>query len=164
MAVENKYINADVVAGSSASAVKASGSDLSVMVSTFEIAATDDDGSVFRIAKALPGNLVPVRIDVLCDAITAGTDFDLGFYKTDLGAVIDKDALMDGQTLATATHVSAPLNGLGAVDRANLGKKIYELAGHTLKTREGAYDLALTGNTVGTAAGTVTVVAYFAQG
>ena len=67
------------------------------MVSTFEIAVADNDADVFRIFKNVPEKLIPTRIEVYNDAITAGTSYDLGLYKTTVGGVdgvvIDKDTM-----------------------------------------------------------------------
>lgn len=122
---------------------------------TVEIAAADDDGSKYRIAR-IPAVAVLKSITIACDAITGGTDFDLGFYdvpERNSGAAIDADALMDGQTLASASRV---LDGMQTVDIANLHKKVWELASISAETAK-LVDIVLTGNTVGTAAGTVTV-------
>lgn len=164
MAVENKYTNTLIAANTPAPAIVSSGAKLVVFAATFEIAAGDDDGSVYRIFKSVPSWLIPVRIEVGCDAITNGTDFDLGFYKKLAvgGDVIDKDNLMDGQTLATASLML--LNGLGAVDVANIEKRFFELAGYTNLTDLPEVDIALTANTVGTGAGTVSVRMWCAQG
>jgi len=164
MAVENKYTNTLMAANTPAPAIVSSGAKLVVFAATFEVAAADDDGSVYRIFKAVPSWLIPVRIEVGCDAITGGTDWDLGFYDPVErgGAVIDKDNLMDGQTLATASNMA--LNGLGIVDVANIEKRFFELAGLTSLNDKPAMDIALTANTVGTAAGTVSVRMWCAQG
>lgn len=165
MAVEDKYIDASVAAGKLTASVAGSlGAETRTFIATFELAAADDNGSVYRLFKNLSPDLIPVRIEVRCDAITSGTDFDLGFYKSGVGgAEVDKDILMDGQTLASALTTS-PADGLQTVDIANRAKRIYELVGHTQSTKLAGYDLCLTGNTVGSAAGTVTIIAVFAQG
>lgn len=165
MAVENKYVNANIVAGKPAMAIQSGGAEVKVFSETFEIAAADDDGSIYRVFKDVPSDLIPVKIEVGCDAITGGTDYDLGFYDVEgynAGAVVDKDNLMDGQTLATASNFG--LNGMGAVDVANCCKRFWELAGHTVTTKRKAYDICLTANTVGTAAGTVSIKMYCVQG
>ena len=92
---------------------------------TVEIAAADDDGSKYRLAR-IPANAVISSIVIATDAITGGTDFDLGFYDTpevNAGAVIVADALVDGQTLASASRV---LDGTSNVDIADLAKKAWE--------------------------------------
>lgn len=159
MAVENKYANAEVVAGKLALPIQNS-SKVVVARQTVAVAAADDDGSIYRVFKGVPADLIPLQITIGTTAITGGTDYDLGIYKTDLGPVGDADIFMDGQTMATASLV---LNGLGALTVANALKPIWELAGDTVETRKASYDIALTANTVGTAAGTILVTAYFAQ-
>lgn len=159
MAVENKYVDANIVAGKK-SLPGSTTNEIVAYAVTFEVAAADDDGSVYRIIKGIPSNLIPYQITICCDAITAGTDWDLGVYKTDLGAVVDKDILMDGQTLATAlTRATGHQLGLKDVNVDKVGSTLATLSGQT--NPDDSYDLALTANTVGTAAGTVSVLAEF---
>lgn len=160
MAVENKYVISEVAAGELANPAKHSGAQGLSSVVTFEVAAADTDASVYRLIKGLPANWIPKRITVMCDAITAGTDYDLGFYKTDLGAVVEVDCLADGLDLSSASKV---LDGLTSVGIENRAKRVWELAGHTEANRLESYDLALTANTVGSAAGTITVICEFIQ-
>ncbi len=161
MAVEDKYVGSLTASGKLESAALVTGDKLIVMVQTEEIAAADDDGSVFRFFKAVPSNLIPVEITVTCDALTSGTDFDLGLYKVG-GAVVDKDVLMDGQTLASAlTRATGYQLGLGAVNIADATKTLGQLSAQT--DVDMAYDICLTANTVGSAAGTVTIIAKFVQ-
>lgn len=167
MAVENKYVNSDIVANKKAVAALVHGAELMCAIATFEVAAADDDGSVYRLFNVNP-HYIPVAIWVTNDAITGGTDYDLGLYKPSVngvsGAVIGKDIFADGMNLSSAHLRTAALDGLVTVDAANSTKKIYEHAGDTLSTRELSYDIALTANTVGSGAGTVTVVGYFVFG
>ena len=53
---------------------------------------------------------------------------------------------------------------LTALDIADLGKPLYEIAGHTISTRKDSYDIAATFNTPPSAEGTVTLVGTFLQG
>lgn len=168
MAVENKYTDAKFT-GSVLNKLQSmfnAGSNLSAAYATFEVAAADSDGSVYRVFKGLDPNLVPIAILVACDAITDGTDWDLGLYATNLGAVVDKDAFMDGQTLASAVDFGFDtcLDGMDAVAIENYGRKLYEHAGHDVTTKLESYDLAFTANTVGSAAGTVAVLLLYVQG
>lgn len=164
MAVEKKYVNPKTALGKLAAASQAAGQKLITMVQTFEIAAADDDGSVYGLFKDVPSTLAPIAFEIAHDAITGGTDFDLGLYAAgDLNTVVIKDLLMDGQTLAAAAPLTAPKNGLGNVDVALIGaqKMLYELAGKTVADRPMGYDIALTANTVGSGAGTVTVISHW---
>lgn len=168
MAVQNKYVNTRVEAGSYDDNVLVAGADNLTLIVTFEVAAADDDGSVFRIAKNLSPNLIPVSILINNDAMTGSTSWDLGLYEPSFGgvdgAVCDKDCFMAAVDLNGGKANGSEQNGLAAVAIENLTKKLYEHAGHTIKTKKGGYDLALTANTIGSAAGTVTVRATFAQG
>lgn len=161
MAVENKYVNADIVAGRRTESVFTGiGAKVVALIAEVAISAADDDGSIYRLFKDIPSTYVPFAIDLESTAITGGTDYDLGLYKTNLGAVVDKDCLMDGQTFATAlTPATGSGLGLGARGIANSLKNLGDLSGQTKP--DGAYDLCLTANTVGTAAGTVVVRAIF---
>lgn len=162
MAVENKYIETNVAAGKLANAALASGDNPIVMVATFEVAAADDDGSIYRLFRSVPSNYIPVQIDIATDGMTGSTDWDLGLYKPNLGAVVDKDVLMDGQTLASAlTRATGQGLGLSNVNIADATKTLATLSAQTKP--DTAYDIALTANTVGSAAGTVTVIAKFVQ-
>jgi hypothetical protein len=73
---------------------------------------------------------------------------------------------MAGQTLATAVDFGFDtcIDGMDAVAIENYGRKLYEHGGHTVTTKLESYDLALTANTIGSAAGTVSVLFIFAQG
>lgn len=162
MAVEDKYVDANLAAGKLAKSALSMGAETVTMVATEELAVADDDGSVYRFFKSVPSNLIPIEINVYCDTITSGTDFDLGLYEVG-GAAVDADVLMDGQTLATAlTRATGHNIGLGNVNIADATKTLGELSGQTAVDL--SYDIALTANTVGSAAGTVTIVAVFAQG
>jgi hypothetical protein len=147
-----------------AEAVHVNGAKLVTAVSTFEVATADSDNSVYRLFKGLNPNLIPLQLWINNDEITDGTDYDLGLYEGNGGAVVSKDVFADGIDLSTARTSGSEVSGLTAVAIENLTKKLFEHAGHTIATKLDSYDLALTANTVGTAAGTVTVRATFAQG
>lgn len=166
MAVENKYVNADVAANKKGVAAFVHGENEIVMVGLVSIAAADDDGSIYRIFKNVPPSLIPVEIKLMNAAITGCTDVELGLYEPleAGGAVIDLDILMGTLDISSGKTEASPGNGLGAVAFADRQKRLFELAGHTLATRKTGYDIALTANTVGSAAGTVVVIARFVQG
>lgn len=160
MAVENKYVNTSIAAGTFADSTY--NSQTKTIIQTFEVAAADDDGSIYRLAR-INSNEILLKATIMCDAITGGTDYDLGIYKPTTvagsGAVVDKDIFMDGQTFASATKT---IDGLQTVDIANRTLNVVDLLNivntTTLANSNQEYDIALTANTVGTAAGTVTVI------
>lgn len=160
MAVENKYVNAELAAGVLADARYAG--DVKTVIQTFEVQAADDDGSVYRLARISDSDVL-LRATIMCDAITGGTSYDLGLYKVSTpggtaGVVLDKDIYMAAQTFASATKT---IDGLSVVAIENRVKETWELAVPiTAQTKDEGYeyDIALTGNTVGTVQGTVTVI------
>lgn len=171
MAVLDTYVtpkavaSSDLMTGLDQNIVK--GLKLEIAVVTFEVAAADDNASVFRIFRNLDGNIRPIMILVANDAITAGTDYDMGIYNTGIGgAVIGATDLLNGTAMdLSAAHASinpgTALNAMAAVAIENIGKKLFELASHTEVTKKKGYDLALTANTCGTAAGTITVALVY---
>ena len=156
MAVENKYVDAATALGNTAEP-GANGHEVIRYVANAAIAAADDDGSIYRLFKDIPSSFRPTRAIVMTDGITGGTDYELGVYDRNLGAVVSKGLFMTNQTMASA---SRSLDGLANVSVLNIGNKatIAELLSLTPSTAKPAYDIALTADTVGTAAGNVTVI------
>jgi len=161
MAVEDKYINQDIVDGKLGEAFAVSGVNSIVLTETFEVAVADDDGSIYRVFKGVSANVIPSSIVITNDAITDGTDYDLGIYITESGVVKDKDVLADGLDMSSARAEGSGTSGLVTVDVADVKKRIFELAGDTTDIEEIGYDIAFTANTVGSAAGTISVKATF---
>lgn len=156
MAVENKYVDSATALGLIAEP-GANGQEVTRFVANAAVAAADDDGSVYRLFRDIPNSFRPTRIIVMTDGITGGTAYSLGLYDRALGAVVNKNLFMTGQTMAVA---SRSLDGLSNVSVLNIGNKatIAELLSLTPSTAKPGYDVALTGDTVGTAAGNVTVI------
>ncbi len=162
MAVENKWVNTDVAAGKIANAALVNPGRVFALTTTFEVAAADDDGSIYKLG-IVNGGMIPLDIKINCDAMTGSTSWDLGLYKED-GTVADKDILMAAADLNAGKAIGSEQNGMAAVPVEKIGSTLYELLGKTAQTREAGYILALTANTVGAAAGTVSVRALFVQG
>ena len=164
MAVEDKYTDSDVAAGKKASNFTGQGQKTITLIGTEEIAAADDDGSVYRFFKSVPSTYIPVEINVMSDAITGCTDVELGLYKEGVGgAAVDIDVLMGSDDISSGiTRIGGYNLGMAAVDIADAGKTLGVLSAQT--NIDGAYDIALTANTVGSGVGTITVVATFIQG
>lgn len=162
MAVEDKYVDANLEAGKLANAAFASGAQTVSMRARVLLAAADDDTSKYRLFKSLPANLIPLNICVHNAAITAGTDYDIGLYKVD-GAVVEVDVLADGLDMSSARAIATWNNaGMTSVSLANSGKTLAELSAQT--NPDESYDLVLTANTVGSAADYIVVTATFLQG
>ena len=130
---------------------------------TVEIAAGDDDGSVYRLLP-VHSTWSLMAIWIYNDAITAGTDFDLGLYNPTSGdsAVVDVNVYGDAIDMSSAR--TAPLDALNEIrDIASVNNQIWQDLGLSSDPNLW-YDLALTGVTVGSAAGTLAMTALYTAG
>lgn len=127
-----------------------------VALGTVEVAAADDDGSVYRLVR-VPSNAVLTSVVVFNDAITGGTAYHVGFYQTagNGGAVAEVDIIATSVNLTTASTVGVEVL-FEDLNIADIGKRVWEVIGLTSDPQR-HYDLALNGATVGTAAGTISV-------
>lgn len=167
MAVEDKYVDADLAAGKLGNPAQISGAEVQAVNFTFEVDAADDDGSIYRVCKSLNPTLIPIKFEINNDSITGGTDYDLGLYDTTTdraaGAVIDKEVFAATLDMSSAAANGSEKNGLSAVAIEDLPNKLYEHAGDDVNTKKQGYDIALTANTVG-AGGTISGRFWFIQG
>lgn len=136
-------------------------------VGTVEIAAADDNNSVYRMVR-LHSSWRLSDILRYNDAITSGADFDVGLYDTaeNGGAVIKVNAFADAVSLASAATTS-PVRDIyetGSYNGVeNIEKKLWEMAG--LSTDPNKYmDLCYTGVSVGSGAGTLSVRVLYVAG
>lgn len=156
MAVVNDYVthNASSVAVNTDTAVRFSGGRLRTIPFSFEVAA-DSDGSVYRIAQISPLCIMK-SILVISDAIAGATDYEIGVYKPLAigGAVIDLDCFMGSADINAG---KAALTEMFVPTIADVGKSAFIVAGLSAADigKYGVFDLAITANTVGTAAGTI---------
>lgn len=130
---------------------------------SFEKAAGDVNGSIWRIARVSPfAKIVSIKLGY--DNITSLTDLDIGVYKPlELdGSAIDADCFKDG--LDPHTGVSAITSQYEPV-LADIGKEVYLIAGITAANAQkyGAFDIALTGNTAGADVGTIAGVIEYIE-
>lgn len=162
MAVD-RYANDDIQNGKIADSVNVSGNNTVTMIQKVNLKANEAAGSIYRLFQ-VASNMIPVKIDIVNDAIgSAESAYKLGIYEQGGGA-LDDDALATGISFKTATKITTPANGLNALTVDTLGKKVYELAGHTVGNKDTGYDIALTAGTAAAAAGTLVVIATFVQG
>lgn len=132
------------------------GGKVKCLRATVEQGASDSNGSTYRLARVHSSWLVK-SVRKYHDAITGGTSYDLGLYRTeaDGGAAVDVDAYATAASLASADTAGAEL-AFEARDVANVEKKVWQDAGLSSDPNLW-YDLALTGNTVGSAGGTISL-------
>ena len=135
-------------------------------VGTVEIAAADDNGSVYRMARLRSSDRVS-QLTVFYDLITGGSSFGLGLYRTadDGGAVVDADLFGSALdfTIAPSAAGSEVAFESAATDIAKIEKRLWELLGLSADPQVD-YDIAFTGNTVGSAAGTLSLRVRFTGG
>ena len=128
-------------------------------VATVEIAAADNDGSIYRMCRVHSSWRLS-EVTIFNDAIQSGADFDVGFYSTaeDGGAVVDANAIADDIDLTSGslTGTQVMFEGSSANGVEDIEKNVWEWAG--LSSDTGVWlDIALTGFTVGSGAGTVSM-------
>lgn len=139
-------------------------------VATVEVAAADEDGSVYRFVR-VHSSWRPSRLTLFNDAIAGATDYDLGLYYTDgdwrrfnstKDKFIDVNCFADGIDLTIASPVGFECL-FQSNDIANIGKTFWEIGG--LTADPGIFmDICITANTVGTAAGTLSLAAQYVGG
>lgn len=158
MAVVDKYVNADRESGGFGSPISSGAGKEFIINRSFTVAADDDDGSIYRLAS-IPSNAVVVGglATLLHTNITGGTDYDIGLYdltkSANSGAVVSVDLFRDGISMANTTAYDPFADVFNAT---NQGQPIWQLLGLTSDPNK-QYDIAITANTVGTAAGTINV-------
>jgi hypothetical protein len=152
MAVVDLYSQTDLEAGNGKKfpSLNGLGTQTFTAVGTAVIVAADDNGSVYRVIPNMPSNAVPINICIHHGTITNGTDYDLGLYKVNSGAVVDKDILADGLDLSTARAISTWNNaGMTSLDIVNGTQTLAALSAQT--DPDASYDICLTANAVGSA-------------
>jgi len=159
MAVESKFVNSDLGTGTLLDSKSNGGTSIKWARATEEVAVADDNGSVYGYFLISSSDALK-SLKVWNDAITNGTDYDVGLYNYDrenntIGTVVDKDCFADGLDLSSAADAT---NALTAPNIDELHKSIWEYASLSLTADpKKTYVIAVTGNTVGTAAGTITL-------
>lgn len=136
------------------------GSQVIAVPFSFEVAAADDNGSIYRFAS-IPANAMIKSLKLYSDAITGMTSVEFGVYKplTQGGAVIDRDAIAVAVDIsagkAVLTEMLIPTSAAGAQDA--IGKPIGIVAGIAAAdmSKYSNLDVCLYAGTVGSAAGTI---------
>lgn len=131
-------------------------------VGTVEIAAADDAASVYRVARVHSSWRI-AEIKRFNDAITSGSAFDCGVYDiaANGGAAVDADLFGTDITLVSAS-VTGVEETFEALNIDKIEKPLWEALG--LSTDPGKwYDLAYTGDTPGSGAGTLSVRVRYVQ-
>ena len=149
----------DLAAGKKIDNISAGGR-LRIAEATLAVAAADDDGSVYRFVRLYGSTFSVKQIWLYNDAITGGTDFDCGLYDTaeNGGAVIDADSYASAVDLSSA-RTTSPIDLRH--EKANINV-IYTFP--YVNSAKQEVDLCLTANTVGSAAGDITLKVFYTDG
>ncbi len=126
-------------------------------VGTVETAAADDDNSVYRFVR-VPSNARISSVEIANDAITAGTDYNIGVHRTaaDGGAVVSDNLFGDAIDCSSARAFTNVTYETTAANISKVEQELWQLLG--LTTDPGVmYDITATGITVGSAAGTISL-------
>jgi len=167
MAVANT--KATVVSNRDASPAKMNpvhleGGRLREIVGVAEVAAADDDDSVYRLG-AVHSSWRISDILIANDAITLGTVYNLGLHETaeNGGAAKDDNFFASAVDLSSAAAFRSLLYEATAANIDKAEMKLWELLGESADPNR-FYDVTLTGATVGTAAGTLAARIQYSDG
>lgn len=170
MAVEDKY--ADTLLDSNGSLINQTnpafhtgGLSVKAVYNTIEIAAANDANSVYRMFRDVPASIIPLFLAIGGDAALDITDFNVGLWKPNYGAVVIENCLADALNPSSGNALSfaGALDGLAALALESRAKQLYEIANHTLYTKLGAYDIGFKSITDPGEAGTLSAMLLFAH-
>ena len=161
----NKFTNATLESGSKVMPGKGAPGRVLTLNGTYEKTAADNDTSILRLGR-VPSNAIPLyhKSKINNDALTGATDIDIGIYKPSSlsgvdGAVIDKDLLSDGLNIAAGNALASPIAAFQThpnIEEFGLTlKELVNVVNASLNDVSEEYDIAITGNTFGTATGTI---------
>jgi len=164
LAIEDKYVDSQLALDTPTHALLSGGAAEKVICLNFEVAAADDNASLYRVAKGISSDRRLVQAEMVNDAMTSSSDWDFGVYKglDDGGAVIVKDCFANGVSNTSARAMGSAISLLSAMDQNEWSDEIYKVAGETEGARTFKVDLVLTANAVGSAAGTIGILIEFA--
>lgn len=160
----NKYVNSTREAGGRTMPGQVFPGRVLRLQGTYEKTAADNDTSVLRLGT-VPSNAIPLyhASKLNNDALTGATDIDIGLYEvsdgTNDGAVVDKDLLSDGLNIAAGNALASPIAAFQTHPTIEeFAKNLLTLTNdvNTTTRVDEAFDIAITGNTFGTATGTIT--------
>jgi hypothetical protein len=165
MAVINAFVtdNVESKANDVCVAARSTGSLVRTVMANFEVAAADDNASVYRLFK-LPPTAIVTSLRVGGDAIAGFTNPQVGIYKPlEVGGdVIDVDCLMEAVDLNAGAAITERL----VTALANRGKNVLQLAAvaDADAYKYGSVDVAITTAAGVSGAGTVVVELTYVEG
>lgn len=167
MAVVNAFVtdNVESKAADTCIAARSTGSVVRAIVFNFEVAAADDNASIYRLFT-VPGTAIPLRLTLFNDAIAGFTNPSIGIYKPLArdGAVIDVDILMAATDLNAGLATPGTQKFAPAIE--NVGKNLLQLAGiaDADANKYGSVEVAITTAAGVSAAGTISGIFEYIEG
>ncbi len=151
-------INTEDLAGET---VASAGRPMFTKVATIEVAASDDNGSTFRLMR-LPGAAILTSLELASDALGTSASYDLGVYDlaANGGAVVDADEFASALNLASAVAWTNVLEEAVATDISKIGQPLWQRLGFAADPGK-SFDIVATANTAGDAAGTLSLRARY---
>ena len=131
-------------------------------VASVEVAAADDDNSVYRFVR-VPSNARISSVEYANDAITGGTDYNVGVFETAAndGAAVSENLFADALDLSSANAFTACTYETTATNISKVDQELWQLLG-LAKDPGKEYDICAKGITVGSGAGTIALRVKFA--
>jgi hypothetical protein len=139
------------------------GAQIDGAVGTVEVAAADDNDSVYRLVR-VSSSVRPHSLRLLSDAITAGTAFHVGLYNTleNGGTEVDADFFAASLDLSAGNTVPVEVLFANLYGVEDIEKRLWEALDLTADPFK-EYDICLTGATVGSGAGTISLIAEWVK-
>ena len=101
--------------------------NMKAIFSKIDITNGDSIASLFYVGSIPSDAIIDVGSTYYYEAVAGVTDLDVGFYRPNGGAVIDADAIIDGDDVSSAG--SQTIAGHGTITTANSNKRAWEWAG-----------------------------------
>jgi hypothetical protein len=133
-------------------------------VAVVAVAAGDDDASLFPVARVWSGWRIS-SIEIAADALGTGALYDVGIYDiaANGGAAIDDDEFASALDLSAAVALTNVTNEAAATDLVKMEMALWERLGLTEDPKKW-YDVVLTADGAGTAAGDIFVRVRYVDG
>lgn len=160
MAVETRYMDADIEAGKKGNSAKSSGAGVRKFVAKEEVVSGASANSIYKFGADIGGNVIITSIKLSHDAFGSGALANIGIYKRGTFTAKDADVFGAGIDLSSA---GKEVDGMEQLDINSYDSKLWELSGDSLD--EGSYDLGIILTNVGaTGAGTLVLEVEYIEG
>lgn len=110
------------------------------------IGAADGNGSTYCIMNKIPASAIIDEMKIEVAANAAFTSLSIGIYDSDTGAAIAAGCYLLNKNVAAGATKNAPFDGMEALTFEQTVQRVFELAGATLQTKKGRYDIVATAN------------------